>query len=98
MTKTIISGIIAGILTYIILYYKSSYDENNNKKNPSLKLPLIVGLLTWFVYGKIIDGGNFNLLLNNNKDLDKSVDIMNDLLYDGSMLNNESIIVEMADF
>ena len=95
LNKTIICGIVVGVLTCAIMYYKSSNDDKNKNKKIDLRLPLFMGLMTWFVCGKFINVDNIKLPSFGQ---DKTVDMMNELMQGGGSLNAEPLIEELADF
>lgn len=98
INKTIICGVIAGALTYAFLYYRTSNDDKNKNKKIDLRLPLITGLLCWFVSGKFINFDNVKLPSITKKCPDKTVDLMNSLTQAGGALAAEPLIEELADF
>lgn len=90
--KPVIYGIIAGILTYTLLYFKSNRNNKNKKNKIDIKLPIIGGFVFWFITGKVINSKN---IMSNN---DSSVDTMNNLIESTDDLYGEPLIQDLADF
>lgn len=80
----VLFGLIGGILTYIILYFDTRFENKkfSNKKNSSdakckcpslyitLKVPLIIGVLTWVIATYFEDN---NSTVISTKDIEESV-------------------------
>lgn len=60
LKNPVVVGVIAGVITYIILYYK-----DKNEKDPKIKqkyigltIPAIVALIIWFISGSYFETTN----------------------------------------
>lgn len=89
MPNPMMYGIIAAVLVYSYLYYRDTQADSKDKKKINIKLPLLAGLLVWFISGKFI---NTNLKLNSEEDF------VNQSMQNGCDLSKEPLIKELADF
>lgn len=73
-----------GILTYILLYfnnlqnYSNELEENNNLRlnnNVSLKVPLIISLVVYYILNNTIDNNSINTINKCTSSISKTKDI-----------------------
>jgi len=54
LQNPIVIGILAAILTYTVLYIKRQYYDSDKEGHIPLFLPVLIGLISWFVCGKYL--------------------------------------------